>query len=231
MKCLVLAGGFGTRLKLTNRAKALLEYKGKPLLTHIMEKIPKGIPILISTNKRFESDFYQWRGKHRDREVEILVENATSEEEKFGAVSALNFWITQKGITEALLVIGGDNYFEFNFSDFIKTYDGKNSLVAVREIGEKSRASQFGVVHLDGNRIVEFQEKPVLPKSSLVSTACYIFPPEAFPLLDSYCQQGKRDSLGEFIVYLMERTNVYAYIFEELWLDIGDFGKAFLEEV
>jgi choline kinase len=39
MKCLILAGGFGTRLyPLTlNQAKALLEYKGKPLLTRAIK--------------------------------------------------------------------------------------------------------------------------------------------------------------------------------------------------
>jgi glucose-1-phosphate thymidylyltransferase len=222
VKCLVLAGGFGTRLNLNDRAKALLEYKGKSLLTHIVEKVPKGMPILISTNKRFESDFHQWREKHRDREIEILVENARAEEEKFGAVSALNFWVNQKGIAEDLLVIGGDNYFEFNLSDFIAAYDGKNTLIAVRDIEEKSKASQLGIVVLgDKNRIVEFQEKPLFPKTSLVSTACYIFPSEVFPLLVSYCQQEKRDSLGDFIDYLVRKKEVYAYIFKELWFDIG----------
>ena len=175
MKCLVLAGGFGTRLSLNNRAKALLEYKDKPLLTHIVEKLPEGIPILISINRRFESDFYQWQEKHRDRGIEILVESARSEEEKLGAVSALNFWIGQKGVTEDLMVIGGDNYFGFNLSEFITAYDGKNPLVAVYDIREISRASQFGVVRLDGNRIVELQEKPTTPKSGLVSTACISF--------------------------------------------------------
>jgi len=222
VKCLVLVGGFGTRLNSNNQAKALLEYRGKSLLTHIVEKVPKGIPVLISTNRRFESDFYRWQESQRNREIEILVENARSEEEKFGAVSALNFWVNQKRITEDLLVIGGDNYFEFNLSDFIVAYNGENTLIAVRDIKEKSKASQFGIVVLgDKNRIVELQEKPVLPKSSLASTACYIFPSRVFPLLATYCQQGKRDSLGNFIAYLVEKKEVYAYIFKELWLDIG----------
>jgi len=54
MKCLILAGGFGTRLyPLTlNKAKALLEYRGKPLLTHIVDKVPQAMDILVSSNKK-----------------------------------------------------------------------------------------------------------------------------------------------------------------------------------
>ena len=56
MKCLIMAGGLGTRLyPLTiNRVKALLTYKGKPLLTYLVDKVPQYIDILISINKTFD---------------------------------------------------------------------------------------------------------------------------------------------------------------------------------
>lgn len=222
MKCLILAGGFGTRLyPLTiNRAKALLGYKGKPIISHIVDKIPKNIDIMVNTNKKFEADFHQWQ-RTINRKVEILVEEVLSEDQKLGAVGSLNFWIEKKPIVEALLVIAGDNYFEFDLAQFIARYDGKHTLVAVYDIGDKGKASQFGVVQLDGHRIAEFQEKPAKPKSSLVATACYIFPQWIFPLLRQYCQRGKRDNLGSFIAYLIDKDEVHAYTFTESWIDIG----------
>ena len=222
MKCLILAGGFGTRLyPLTiNRAKALLGYKGKPIISHIVDKIPKNIDIMVNTNKKFEADFHQWQ-RTINRKVEILVEEVLSEDQKLGAVGSLNFWIENKPIVEALLVIAGDNYFEFDLAQFIARYDGKYTLVAVYDIGDKGKASQFGVVQLDGHRIAEFQEKPAEPQSSLVATACYIFPQRIFPLLRQYCQRGKRDNLGSFIAYLIDKDEVHAYTFTESWIDIG----------
>ncbi len=222
MKCLILAGGFGTRLyPLTiNRAKALLGYKGKPIISHIVDKIPKNIDIMVNTNKKFEADFHQWQ-RTINRKVEILVEEVLSEDQKLGAVGSLNFWIEKKPIVEALLVIAGDNYFEFDLAQFIARYGGKHTLVAVYDIGDKGKASQFGVVQLDGHRIAEFQEKPAKPKSSLVATACYIFPQWIFPLLRQYCQRGKRDNLGSFIAYLIDKDEVHAYTFTESWIDIG----------
>lgn len=222
MKCLILAGGFGTRLyPLTiTKAKALLEYKGKPILTHIVDRIPQGMDVLISINRKFEDDFRHWQ-KGIGREVEICIEDVWTTEQKQGAVSSLNFWINHKNITEDLLVIAGDNYFEFDLSRFILAYDGNNSLVAVCHIDDPRKASQFGTVRLDKHKIVELEEKPDKPKSSLIATACYVFPLRVFRRLSQYCSGGKRDNLGNFISYLIDTDEVHAYTFAELWLDIG----------
>lgn len=92
--------------------------------------------------------------KNLGREVEICVEDVWADDQKKGAIGSLNFWVTNKNIAEDLLVIAGDNYFEFDLAQFIAAYNGKNALVAVHDIGDKSKASQFGVVRLDGNKII-----------------------------------------------------------------------------
>ena len=221
LNCLILAGGFHNRIYsiVGNKPKALLEYKGKPVITYLVERIPENIPILVSTNKKFEADFYRWK-KTIDREIEIGIENCWSGQEKIGAVSSIDFWIKQKAIVTDLLVIAGDNYFEFDLSEFITSYDSENPLVAVYNIKDKGKAGQFGVVELKGNRIVRFEEKQENPKTSLVSTGCYIFPSRIFPLLSQLCQQPK-DNLGHFIAYLVEKDSVLGYIFTEPWFDIG----------
>ena len=222
MKCLILAGGFGTRLyPLTrNRAKALLEYKGQPLINHIIRMVPPHIPVLVNTSRKFEAEFRRWQPT-APREVTILVENVMKEEDKLGAVGSLDFWITDVPITEDLLVIAGDNYFEFGLPGFLESYDGQHTLVAVYDVGDLNLARQFGVVRLDGIRIAEFHEKPANPESSLIATACYVFPQRVFPLLSLYCRLGEKDKLGSFVAYLVNRDEVHAYAFTEPWVDIG----------
>jgi glucose-1-phosphate thymidylyltransferase len=222
MKSLILASGFGTRLYplTTTRAKGLLEYKGKPLISHIVDKIPQDIDILLNTNKKFEADFHSWQDTI-GRMVTLCVEPVFTEGQAFGAVGSLDYWIRTKNITDDLLVIASDNYFEMDMRRFIDAYNGKNTLVAVHDIGDKSKASQYGVVRLDGYRIAELVEKPAQPKSSLIATACYIFPPRTFPLLSQFCSGGKKDHLGNLIAYLVEKDEVHAYPFSELWLDVG----------
>jgi len=222
MKCLILAGGFGTRLyPLTrNRAKALLEYKGQPLINHIVRMVPPHIPVLVNTSRKFEGEFRRWQ-QTVPREVTILVENVMKEEDKLGAIGSLDFWVSAVPIAEDLLVIAGDNYFEFSLLGFLGAYDGQHTLVAVHDLGNRNLARQFGVVRLDGVRIVQFHEKPAEPESSLIATACYVFPQRVFPLLSLYCRLGEKDNLGSFIAYLVNHDGVHAYAFAEPWVDIG----------
>jgi glucose-1-phosphate thymidylyltransferase len=221
MKSLVLAAGFGTRLyPLTlDKAKALLEYKGKPLINYVIEKIPQDVDILVNVNRKFEADFRRWQ-RTIGRKVTICVEPISTEQEALGAVGSIEYWVKAKDIKEDLLVLASDNYFEFDLSRFIAAYNGRNTLVAVYDMSDKSAVSQFGVVRLKGNRIIELVEKPKKPKSSLVAIACYIFPPRIFPLLSQCCVEG-RDNLGSFISYLVEVDEVQAYTFSEVWYDIG----------
>ena len=222
MKSLILSSGFGTRLyPLTaNKAKGLLQYKGRPLISYIVDKVPQDMEILVNTNKKFEADFRQWQ-KSMHREITLCVEPVFTEEQSFGAIGSVDYWVRTKNIIDDLLVIASDNYFEFDLSKFISAYNGKNTLVAVHDIGDKSEANLYGVVQLDGYKIAEFDEKPPKPKSSLVSTACYILPSRVFPILFEFCAGGKRANLGSFIAYLMSRDEVHAYTFTELWFDVG----------
>jgi glucose-1-phosphate thymidylyltransferase len=221
VKCLILASGFGTRLHPLTRdtAKALIEYEGKPLLTHIVGKVPHSIDIFLVTNRKFEMDFRHWRA-NIDRKVELAIEDVWTEKEKKGALGSLTFGIEQGNINEDLLVLASDDYFEFDLSRFIAAHDGNNALVAVHDIGDKNRARQFGVVEVEKGRIVKCEEKPMHPKTSLVGTACYILPPRVLPVLSRYHREHPEiDQLGHFVTYLIEYDKVNAYFFSERWLD------------
>ena len=151
MKSLILSSGFGTRLYplTTTIAKGLLEYKGRPLINYIVDKIPQDVDILVNINKKFEDDFHKWQ-KATSREITLCVEGVYTEDQSFGAIGSVNHWVTNKNITDDLMVIASDNYFGFDISKFISAFNGKDTLIAVHDIGDKSKANQYGVVQLDG---------------------------------------------------------------------------------
>lgn len=229
MKCLILAGGFATRLyPLTiNKAKALLEFKGEPIINHTIKRVPKNIKILVSTNKKFEADFINWQNS-LDRPVELCIEDSVTDDQKKGAISAIDFWIKSKNIQEDLIVIAADNYFELQLEDLLKHFDGRTTLVAVYDVGDKTRACdigktcQIGLVTLDKDRVTRLDEKPLSATSSIISTGIYVIPRRIFPILSEYCAERKRDNIGSFINYLVTRDEVKAYTFTETWMDIGD---------
>ncbi len=161
MKCLLLASGFGTRLFPLNsrKPKALIQFKGAPLINHILNKIPQDISVMINSNKKFEPDFCAWQ-ETLERKITLCVEPVYDEKQAFGAIGSILYWIKAKNITEDLMVIGTDNYFGFDFKNFIESYDGKNTLVAVHDIKDISKACHYGVVLVDGHKATELEEKP-----------------------------------------------------------------------
>lgn len=224
MKCIVLAGGFATRLwPLTeNKAKPLLHLKDQQLISHIVEKIPSDIEVIISTNAVFEEEFNNWAQNFSNRSVQIFVEDSASDEFKKGALGATAFVIEQKKINEDLMLIAGDNYFGFAMSDFIQAFQG-NPLLAAYDIKDLNQAKKFGVVVAKNNYVTEFQEKPENPKSTLVSTGCYIFPQKNLTDIVEYAKQ-KNDDLGGVFEYLMQKgETINTFSFAERWYDIGSF--------
>jgi glucose-1-phosphate thymidylyltransferase len=232
MKCVILAGGFGTRFYpfALNIPKPLLEVRGRPLISHIVAKVPEEIDIIVSTNRKFENRFITWKnGLCPQRQIELFVETACSEAEKPGAISALNMLVKEKKLKEDLLVIAGDNYFEFDLCRFVAAYDCRRPLIAVYDIHDISKARRFGVVILGPEyRVTAFVEKPAHPPSTIVSTACYLFPSRILSTLHEYCSGCRRDNLGGFIAHLVENDQVYAYTFLEKWYDIGSL-ESYLE--
>ena len=47
---------------------------------------------------------------------------------------------------------------------------------------------------------------------------CFLY----FQILSEFVTKGKADNLGSFIAYLSKVDEVHAYVFAELWLDIGN---------
>ena len=150
MHSFILAGGFATRLwPLTEkRAKPLLPLAGKPILTHIVEKIPQNIPITVSTNAVFQDGFEKWK-EGIGREVEILIEDTNHDDHKLGALGAVAKWVTDAKIEEDVLLLTGDNYIGFELTDFIEAYNKDTPLLAAHDIKDKEQAKSFGTVVLD----------------------------------------------------------------------------------
>lgn len=224
MKIIILAGGFATRLwPLTeNKAKPLLHLKDKPIISHIVDGLPNDLPIIISTNAVFENEFKKWAKDYADRDVKIFVEDSVDDEFKKGALGATAIVIGHEKIEEDLLLIAGDNYFGFEMKDFIDSYQN-NPMLAAYDIQDLNLAKQFGVVVERNGQVVEFQEKPQKPKSTLVSTGCYIFPKANLNDIVEYAKE-KNDDLGGIFEYLLKRgTPINVFSFNEKWFDVGSF--------
>ncbi|MEM3829795.1 MAG: nucleotidyltransferase family protein [Conexivisphaerales archaeon] len=232
MKAIILAGGYGRRLSpITDFiSKSLLPINGIPLISYIIEsinKLPdeyKAEKIVISTNKKYSSQFEYYKAHSGFNNLELIVEPSDSEENKLGAIRGLEYVLKKVGCDEAL-VVAGDNYFDFDLKPLLeKYYSTKCTVVGLYKIEDKNEAARFGVVQVDEEgRIVSFVEKPSSPSSSTVSTGIYVLNKEAIDMIQEYLSDHKdrKDSTGSFISWLIGKMPVYSYTFEGRWEDIG----------
>ncbi|MBR9682857.1 MAG: nucleotidyltransferase family protein [Candidatus Aenigmarchaeota archaeon] len=228
---IILAGGFAKRMgELTqNKAKALLEINEKPIVQYViekMEKIDSIEKIYISTNKKFEEDFTKFLSNLQStKSVNLVIEPAAKEEEKLGSIGGLNYVIKKNNIEDDIIVVAGDNMFEFGLKEIIDYYDEKKApIVGLLDIIDKEKASKrLGVVEIDSdNKITGFEEKPEFPKTSLVSTAIYIFSKDSLKLISEYIESSNNpDAMGFFLTWLYEKEDIYGFIFKGTWIDIG----------
>jgi glucose-1-phosphate thymidylyltransferase len=232
VKAIVLAAGYATRLRpLTNTwAKELLPVGGRPIIDWILDRIeavPAVDAVHVVTNARKAPAFEQWA--EAGREVVVHDDRTTSNDDRLGAIGDLRFVVERAGLDDDLLVIAGDNLFEFDLADYVAWWraKGPSSAVAVRDVGSRELASQYGIVALgDEGRVLDFVEKPADPPSTLAATATYIFHRSHAARIGEYLAAGESpDQPGRFVAWLQAREPVYGWVFADAWFDIGNVDQ------
>ena len=231
MKCIILAAGYATRLyPLTeNTAKPLLEVGNKTILDHIIKKIEKIDDIddiYIVTNEKFYSSFVRWRFKNYkgSKHVVVMNDKTTSNDNRLGAIKDIQYVIDEAGIHDDLMVLAGDNLFEFELTEFVDYYQHvKADCITTHELTELDELQGSGVIEVDHEmKVTAFEEKPEEPKSNLAVPPFYIYQKDTIPLLEQYLEEGNNpDAPGNFIPWLIQLKEMYAFKFEGLRYDIG----------
>ncbi|MFT4933070.1 MAG: glucose-1-phosphate thymidylyltransferase, partial [Natronomonas sp.] len=179
--------------------------------------------VYVSTNDRFAEDFEDHLAESDFEKPTLSVEDTTHENEKFGVVGALAQLVDREGIDDDLLVVAGDNLISFDVADFVDFFEAKDApTLAAYDVGSKDRATSYGVLEVEGDRVRDLQEKPDDPSSTLISIACYGFPRDTLGRLDTYLEGGNNpDEPGWFVQWLQAREPTYAFSFDGAWFDIG----------
>lgn len=75
-----------------------------------------------------------------------------------------------------------------------------------------------------GGRVIDFQEKPKHPDSTLAAMCLYYFPKDKMGLVKKYLKYKNKnsDASGSYIDWLRQRGPVYGFKFSGRWYDIGD---------
>jgi glucose-1-phosphate thymidylyltransferase len=232
MQAIILAAGYATRLyPLTETiAKPLLPLAERPMLDYLLDSIREagGVETVhVVTNHKFAGDFETWAAT---RDVVVHDDGTTSEDDRLGAIGDIAFVVRKADLQgDDLLVIAGDNLFDYSLADFVSFWrvKGEASAVVLYDVGDLELVKKYSSVDLDGTgRLTAFTEKPEQPTSTLVATAAYLYHREHVALLERYLAEGNApDQPGRFLAWLVPRAPVYGYVAGGEWRDIGDANQ------
>lgn len=126
-----------------------------------------------------------------------------------------------------VIVLGGDHIYKMDYSKMIEFHEKNNAAgtVAVIDV-PKSEASRFGIMTCDEEgRVVEFTEKPKVPKSTLASMGIYVFTWDKlkkYLIENENANTGSKDFGKDIIPSMLKNgERLFAYAFEGYWKDVG----------
>ncbi len=236
MDAIVLAGGYATRMwPITrHRPKMLLPVGDTTVIDGTLEELEADDridTIYLSTNEAFADLFSEHIEERGYEKTQLSVEDTSDEDEKFGVVGALAQLVDRENVDDDLFVIAGDNLIGFDLGEFLDEFEENGApTLAAYDVGSLEKAKSYGLVELEDGEVVNFQEKPDEPKSTLVSIACYAFPAESVRFSEYLSGDNNPDEPGWYIDWLRTVESVHAFTFDDVWFDIGE-ADAYLDTV
>lgn len=126
-----------------------------------------------------------------------------------------------------VLILSGDHIYSTTYDEMLKTHISKNAecTISVYEV-PLEEASRFGILVTNKQgKIIEFQEKPAHPTSSLASMGIYIFNYKTLRralIKDAQDDKSSHDFGKDIIPMLLnEGKKLVAYQYKGYWKDVG----------
>jgi mannose-1-phosphate guanylyltransferase / phosphomannomutase len=225
MKGVIMAGGFGTRLKpLTiNRPKPMVPVANRPMMEHIVELLKKhGITDLISILYFQPEHITSYFGDGSDFGVRMRYVTAEADYGTAGAVRNAGDLV----LDERVLVISGDVLTDFDLTAAIEEHDrrGAEATIALTAV---ENPLAYGIVISDraSGRIERFLEKPTWGEvfSDTINTGIYILEPAALMRVPTKTNVDFSKDL--FPAMLRDKAALFGHIAPGYWRDIGNLDE------
>lgn len=219
MKAVILAGGFGTRLRPLSctRPKLLFPVGNRPLLDWTLEKLREnGVSeVVLAVNYMAES-FKRHYGEAFDG-LKIHYSEEKTPLKTGGPIKKVENII---GHDEPFLVLNGDVLSNINYSKMVWAHRENKNAVATIALYQVEDPSRYGAVEItEKNKVIRFVEKPreKVP-GNYINAGIYVLSPQVF----SYIPSGRPVSIErEVFPKLAEEGKLYGHRFAGLWTDIG----------
>jgi mannose-1-phosphate guanylyltransferase len=215
-KALVMAGGFGSRMKELTKdtPKPMLPLNGKPILENSLDLCKRyGINEITLSVFYFADKIKDYFKDGKEFGVKITY---VKEDEPLGTAGALR--LHKEWLDEPFMMCNADELKDINLQNMYRQHikTGASVTIALTEVDDPS---QYGVVDMEGLKIKRFVEKPKKGQepSNFINAGLYIINPEAIKMVpEGFCMVEKN-----IFPQLAEQGKLYGFKFDGQWFDTG----------
>jgi mannose-1-phosphate guanylyltransferase/phosphomannomutase len=224
MKAVVMAGGEGTRLRpLTqNRPKPLVPVLNKPIAQHIIEHLKRaGITDIVVTLYYLAEEIQNYFGDGSDLGVNLIYSIEDTPLGTAGSVKKAEKYLDD----DRFIIVSGDALTDIDIPKAL-AFHLKKKAEATLILQHVKNPLEFGVVMTEEDgRIQRFLEKPSWGEvfSDTVNTGMYIIEPTVFALMEP--NRNYDWSQDIFPQMLAEKRQLFGYVMNEYWTDVGSLEQ------
>ncbi|UCE66934.1 MAG: NTP transferase domain-containing protein [Candidatus Zixiibacteriota bacterium] len=226
MKAVIMAGGFGTRLRplTSNLPKPMVPLVGRPVMEHIVMLLRKhGITDILAI-LYFQSDqIKSFFGSGKKWGVKF---NYVTAEADFGTAGSVKN--AEDFLDERFVIISGDVVTDFDISQAIEYHERKKAEATIVLTRVEDPVSYGIVITSKSGKITRFLEKPSWGKvfSDTVNTGIYIIEPGVLEMIPPKTDFDFSKNL--FPHMLSKKRKLYGYVAAGYWKDIGHIEEYYL---
>jgi len=223
VKAVIMAGGFGTRLRpLTiNVPKPMVPIGNLPMMEHVISLLKTHNITDITSLLFFQPD--QITNYFKDGSDFGVRMSYCRPDEDFGTAGAVRFALELA--TETTLIISGDLITDFDLTAAIDWHKSRKSDATLVLTRTENPLSYGIVITDDSGQIVRFLEKPTWGEafSDTINTGIYILEPSAISLIPK--EQNFDFSQNLFPLMLSKRMRLFGKIIDGYWKDVGNVAE------
>ncbi|MBN2227560.1 MAG: NTP transferase domain-containing protein [candidate division Zixibacteria bacterium] len=223
MKAIIMAGGFGTRLRpLTiNLPKPMVPIGNIPMMEHVVNLLKRnGFDELVSLLFFQAEEIKHHFGDGHKFGVRMDYLQPT---EDYGTAGAVRF--AEDFIDDTVLVISGDVLTDFDLSEAIDWHRAKKADATIMLTRVENPLPYGIVITDDDDRIVRFLEKPSWGEafSDTINTGIYILEPHAVRLIPPRTNFDFSQNL--YPLMLSKKMGLYGMVASGYWKDVGNIKE------
>jgi len=226
MQALLLAGGYGTRLKpfTLDLPKPMLPFVNRPILEHAIRLLKNhnltDINLLLHYHPEKITSYFK-----EGKEIDVSIRYNTALED-YGTAGSVRL-IGDK-LKSTFLVMNGDVLTDVDITNLLKFHKKKGGIATI-VLAKVRNPLPFGIANVDENfRIKQFVEKPSQSEliSDLVNAGIYILEREILEHIP--IDQPYLFALDLFPTLLKKGMPIYGFVHTGYWQDIGDIRQYLL---